>query len=455
MMRCLGSFMSGEIKPNMIQTFLSGTARHEVAQLSEPTFYSFSFLECPTLSLGACYDVMAHFVEKANKLNNVSRVEKVSHSDWMPKMAYFHLLSATGGLPRALQLLLEDIFGTRLERCANFMDHLETIDKNAEGIFIRVAHELDDRYRIRSFAKTHKEVIGQLLRLYILQTPKPRDYVPVQSDVHKELTLEDLESRTHTILEDSDGASGDVLIRIPYFFLHIYNQATDVIQNCLGIAFAQNWQRCEWRFFEDFVAEYETLRTNLLIADARDTSTLKDIYRGALGREETLNRTVKLRKLSSPVEADHWFPRTKLTVGGKERDWRSNIVIKNCAGAPFADVCVYREHVEQNGDNVLCALQAKKRTVRVTQQTLKDEHNKNKAGFNSLQGLSTLGEQSIKRERAITSARHLEQRVRKGLNLSVKTPTSYTIAMNVDSSDTRTSVEEKICSIATLFQEID
>lgn len=90
MMRCLGSFMSGEIKPNMIQTFLSGTARHEVAQLSEPTFYSFSFLECPTLSLGACYDVMGHFVEKANKFNNVSRVEKVSHSDWMPKMAYFH-----------------------------------------------------------------------------------------------------------------------------------------------------------------------------------------------------------------------------------------------------------------------------------------------------------------------------------------------------------------------------
>lgn len=102
------------------------------------------------------------------------------------------------------------------------------------------------------------------------------------------------------------------------------------------------------------------------------------------------------------MEADHWFPRTKLTVGWKEQDWRSSIAIKNCAGAPFADVCVYREHVEQNGDNVLCALQAKKRTVRVTRQTLKDEHNKNKAGFKALQGLSTLGEQSIKRERAIT-----------------------------------------------------
>lgn len=166
------------------------------------------------------------------------------------------------------------------------MDHLETIDKNAEGIFIRVAHELDDRYRIRSFVKTQKEVIGQLLRLYIFQTPKPRDYVPVQSDVHKELTLEDLESHTHTILEDSDGASGDILIRIPYFFLHIYNQATDVVQNCLGTAFAQNWQRCEWRFFEDFVVEYETLRTNLLIADARDTSTLKDIYQGLLDEKK-------------------------------------------------------------------------------------------------------------------------------------------------------------------------
>ncbi|KAF9211571.1 hypothetical protein BGZ59_007888 [Podila verticillata] len=71
----------------------------------------------------------------------------------------------------------------------------------------------------------------KLLRFYILQTPKSRNYAPVQSGPIKELTLEDLESRTHTILEDSVDASGDMLVRIPYFFLYIYNHATDVVRN--------------------------------------------------------------------------------------------------------------------------------------------------------------------------------------------------------------------------------
>ncbi|KAG0014800.1 hypothetical protein BGZ81_000252 [Podila clonocystis] len=394
MMRCLGSVMAGEVKPSMIQTFLSGTARQEVSRLAKPTFYSFDFFECPTLSLGACYEIMSYFVDKANA---------VSRSDWMPKMAYFHLLSATGGLPRALQLLLEDIFGTKLEHCADFKEELNDVDKNAERIFIRVANELDTRYKVRSFVKTHKEVFSKLLRLYILETPKPRNYVPVSSCPFEELTLEDLERDTHTILEDCDDDSDDVLVRIPYFFLHIYNGVTNVVQNCLGTAFAQNWKRREWRFFEDIVAEYETLRTNLLIADGTETSTLGGIYKGALGRKETLDRTVKLRTLLPPVKADHWFPRTSLTIrGGQEQDWRSNIVIMNCDGAPFADVCVYRESADNMGDNVLCALQAKKWEAPVTPTNFNTEHDKNRTAFKKLRDGSTLGEQGIKRERVIT-----------------------------------------------------
>ncbi|KAF9176300.1 hypothetical protein BGZ50_001116, partial [Haplosporangium sp. Z 11] len=61
MMRSLGYFMRGAIKPHMIQTFLSGTARQEVTLAAESTSCSFNFLSCPTLSMGACYDIMSHF----------------------------------------------------------------------------------------------------------------------------------------------------------------------------------------------------------------------------------------------------------------------------------------------------------------------------------------------------------------------------------------------------------
>ncbi|KAF9308335.1 hypothetical protein BGZ91_007853 [Linnemannia elongata] len=61
MMRSLGPFMSGVMKPHMIQTFLSGTVRQDVTLAAEPTSYSFKFLSCPTLSTGACYDIMGHF----------------------------------------------------------------------------------------------------------------------------------------------------------------------------------------------------------------------------------------------------------------------------------------------------------------------------------------------------------------------------------------------------------
>lgn len=77
-------------------------------------------------------------------------------------------------------------------------------------------------------------------------------------------------------------------------------------------------------------------------------------------------------------------------------------MIKNCDDAPCADVCVYRESAEQDGDNLLCVLQVKLLSVRVTQKTLEDEHDKNKTRFKTPRNLLTLDEQRPKRERAIT-----------------------------------------------------
>ncbi|KAG0058606.1 hypothetical protein BGZ92_007126, partial [Podila epicladia] len=88
----------------------------------------------------------------------------------------------------------------------------------------------------------------------------------------------------------------------------IYNATIDEVRNRLGSAFLHDWiEDREWGFLERVIAEYEALRTNLLIDDGREVATLGDIYQGALGRAETLDRTVKLKKLSV-VTAAHRFP---------------------------------------------------------------------------------------------------------------------------------------------------
>ncbi|OAQ29335.1 hypothetical protein K457DRAFT_155768 [Linnemannia elongata AG-77] len=391
MMRSLGPFMSGAMRPHMIQTFLSGTARQDVILAAEPTSYSFKFLSCPTLSTGACYDIMGHFTGLA----------KVPHRQWMPKMAFLHLLSATGGLPRALQLLLEEFFGRRLEKCNTFADTVDDINMNADRIFNKVASNLDNYYSITAFVETHRELVCALVRLCILQQPSPRTLAP--SDQFPALTLDVLERDTHTILEDGDEAPGKVLVRIPFFFLHLYNTAIDEVRNRLGSAFLHDWvEDREWGFFERMIAEYEALRTNLLIGDGREAATLGEIYQGAIGRAETLGRIVKLKKLSV-VTAAHRFPESGgLTVGEREQDWRSGVVIKNADGAQFGDICVYREKADGNNDNILCALQAKKIGSLLSAPTIQDEHDKNKTTIEKLPDGSILEQEGIKRARTIT-----------------------------------------------------
>ncbi|CAG8547150.1 10631_t:CDS:1, partial [Paraglomus occultum] len=80
---------------------------------------------CPVLSLGARYNIMGHFAKRF----------QVPYRKWMPKMPIFHLLSDTGGLPRAVQFLLEEFFGRQLEKANTFFDDVENINKNIDRIF--------------------------------------------------------------------------------------------------------------------------------------------------------------------------------------------------------------------------------------------------------------------------------------------------------------------------------
>ncbi|KAF9090364.1 hypothetical protein BGX27_002282, partial [Mortierella sp. AM989] len=395
MMRTLGDNMSGRIKPDMIQTFLSGTARQEVTRAAEPTSYSFEYYSCPTLSTGACYDIMNHFTKLAGVLPH----------QWMPKKAFLHLLSATGGLPRALQLLLEEFFGRRLEKRIDFSEILSDIDMNTDRIFNKVANALDTLYSITTFAEKYKELVRALVRLSILQKPSSRSLAP--SDCFPTFTLDVLERDTHTILEDCMDNRGKVLVRIPYFFLYLYNTAIDEVRSRLASAFLHDWSGDhEWGFFERMITEYETLRSNLLISDGCRTATLGDIYKGAIGLPETLGLSVKLTKLSAKSSV-HRFPESgPLSIYEQEQkvaaNWKSSIVFKNAGGAQFGDVCVYRERATDSDDDILCALQAKKIGAVLSASTIQKEHEKNIKTIKKIPDGSTLDQEGIKKVRTVT-----------------------------------------------------
>ncbi|KAF9898702.1 hypothetical protein EC991_010648, partial [Linnemannia zychae] len=133
---------------------------------------------------------------------------------------------------------------------------VDDIDMNANQIFRQVASNLDNIYSIGDFARTYVGLVRPLVRLCIFQEPSPRTLAP--SDRFPKLTLDVLERDTHTILEESDEAPGQVLVRIPFFFLYIYNGAIGEVRNRLGSAFLNDWMGDrEWGFFERFIAEYE------------------------------------------------------------------------------------------------------------------------------------------------------------------------------------------------------
>jgi hypothetical protein len=193
------------------------------------------------------------------------------------------------------------------------------------------------------------------------------------------------------------------VVRIPFFFLYLYNTITRDVRDRLGFAFLRDWEQVhEWEFFEHIIAEYEVLRTGLLIDSGSEEMALGEIYQGALGQTETLGRTVKLRKLKV-VKADHRFPEMgELIVGGEELDWKSDVVIKNAGGAKFGDVCVYREGAGGNSAKILCVLQAKKLKKPVSTDLIEIEHNKNKGAIQNIPEGSKLDEQGIKRADTIT-----------------------------------------------------
>lgn len=141
MMYELGRYMTYQ-SPQCIfvQTFLSGTAPHSVIRSKEPTSYSWHFSECPLLSMAARIQIMDHFMINYDNSDN-----------WKLKLWIHQLLSDTGGLPRALEYLLEHFFGVNHDRIQWFLDEIDKHNQN--NFFNGVASDLDKRYAVTTFAE--------------------------------------------------------------------------------------------------------------------------------------------------------------------------------------------------------------------------------------------------------------------------------------------------------------
>ena len=149
----LGRFMAPSDKI-YVQTFLSGTAYQEVLKTKEATGYSYHFVDCPFLTRKALYEIVDHFAKR--------------HGDdelrWMCNQHFVRLLDDTGGLPRAVQFLLEACFSVYPNRRELFAK-LPSLDAGFVGaVFNDILHRLDDKYAIKTFVQHHRLLALELLR---------------------------------------------------------------------------------------------------------------------------------------------------------------------------------------------------------------------------------------------------------------------------------------------------
>ncbi|RUS20260.1 hypothetical protein BC937DRAFT_95587 [Endogone sp. FLAS-F59071] len=126
---------------------------------------------------------------------------------------------------------------------------------------------------------------------------------------------------------------------MPFFFIALYD---DVLQLLPGTLKKQTFRvedELYWENFEVFMANYDAFRTNLLIDYGEEQTTLSKLYPGALGRPETKNIVVKLKKLSV-FHAQGRFPITSSIdkYNAKEIEWKKlGVSVINGQSVQFGD----------------------------------------------------------------------------------------------------------------------
>ncbi|CAB5364970.1 unnamed protein product [Rhizophagus irregularis] len=328
MINDLAPFMLAPQSLIYVQTFLSGTAPQVVISNKESSRVSFIFADCPQLSFRAMLNIANHYAQKydAEKFNCGSY-------KWMLCQPFLQLLEDTRGLPRALQYVFEVCFEIETDRKKFFGDihkqHFNTI-------FYNVKHRLQERYNIYGTIEKNKKLALELLYHSIDAIPVKRKTCLDPSN--KDCTIENLEHDAHIILSPCDDTFSEFTIKMPFFFVCLYNDKLKIVEFSLEETFrvqnTMHWQDCEL-----FVAQYEAFRTNLLMERGKRTVHLVELYHGVFGTVSTKNIEVRLKKLSV-CQAQEQFPCLKLTEKGtaKSIPWEEGeVVVVNGASAEWRD----------------------------------------------------------------------------------------------------------------------
>ncbi|UZO28612.1 uncharacterized protein OCT59_022129 [Rhizophagus irregularis] len=274
MINDLAPFMLAPQSLIYIQTFLSGTAPQVVISNKESLRVSFIFADCPQLSFRAMLNIANHYAQKydAEKFNCVC-------------------------------------FEIETDRKKFFGDihkqHFNTI-------FYNVKHRLQERYNIYGTIEKNKKLALELNIASIDAIPVKRKICLDPSD--KDCTIENLERDAHIILSPCDDTFSEFTIKMPFFFVCLYNDKLKIVEFSLEETFrVQNTMH--WQDWELFVAQYEAFRTNLLMERGKRTVHLVELYHGVFGTVSTKNIEVRLKKLSV-CQAQEQFPCLKLTEKG-------------------------------------------------------------------------------------------------------------------------------------------
>jgi hypothetical protein len=322
MIHYLAGYMPGP-SHIFIQTFLSGTAPRVVISAKKPTSFSFRFVNCPQLSLRAMLKIANHYAQKfgAKTFDDTYK--------WMIYQPFLQLLEDTGGLPHALQYVFEECF--KIESNAEiesngFFNNI--YQQNFNTIFGNVKRRLQERYNIYKTIEMNKKLALELL--YHSIDAIPVRYKTCLDPSDQNCTIENLERDAHIILNSCDITSSEFIIKMPFFFICIYNDKLKVVNRELEEVFrVQSW--------ETFVANYDAFRTNLLIKRGKKSARLNELYRGAHGTQSTLNIEVELKELMKLTDKESsnsidWVKSENVIVNGTSQHIKIVITIQ-----PFDD----------------------------------------------------------------------------------------------------------------------
>ncbi|CAG8713521.1 2171_t:CDS:2, partial [Ambispora leptoticha] len=351
----VAQFMLGQPKAYFVQSFLSGTAPQEVIWRKEPTMYSFQFVDCSLLNMQARINIMNHFATKSG----------FSEKTWNLQERMYFLLCDTGGLPRAIQYLLERCFGKEYEKTDVFFENISSLDY--DHIYNDVARDLDNRYGITPWVFRNKDLVEVIIDRCLAIIPSRR--FDLLSPNHSD-TLESLERNRHLVLTDYS-SDGRVLITVPPIFINLYIRGLSPLTSTLKMSFLPGW-KMEWNGFEIFVAEYVAFRINALLRLGHKTVALKNIFRGAYGSSTLLNKKVELRN-TTVKQLRNKFPMTASATDKQFEnvDIKSGMIV-NGDKAPFADSFIVFEK-----SKLIVGIQDKLRKGSFEVSDMQKEHDKN------------------------------------------------------------------------------